>query len=242
MDIIIFKNVESIEEEIDELKKDFKFASDPEKKTDIYNQIRAKKKTLRNLKAWETWIIIVYTGFFAVIFSMIPLYAYNLTQDCFIRQLFYIGSAGGLGGVIYSILGFIKHYDKGDFNLKKKWWYFFRPITAVILGVISFFFIAGGLMTLSDTAQNVPQGICYPAKGVMFYCAVAFLAGMSNNAFVKKLDELAGTVFKNTADADEEMDTLKTNLSNSQKDLESTKKKLEETEKALKDMNPPPDN
>lgn len=201
----MFENVEMINEEIRELEKKAKDTTlPPAQHAEIEDQISSKRRSLRDLETRETWTIAAYTIFLALLFSMIPIYAHNLTQDCIIRHLIYVGSAGGLGGVIYNILGFTHHSDKGDFNLRYRWWYFFRPITGVILGVFAFLFVAGGLMSLSGITTDFFEGTCLPVKAIMFYCALAFLAGLSTNAFVKKLNDLAGTIFMNTTDAKNE--------------------------------------
>lgn len=232
----MFDSIEVIQREIDELKKEKKNNNTTHARNEeISLLITAKQEIKKKMEVREIWIIIVYTSFLAVFFSVIPIYAYNLTHDCFIRQLFYIGSSGGLGGVVYSILGFTNHFQKGDFNLRNRWWYFFRPITAVILGVFAFLFIAGGLMTLTDTTLSIPQGICYPAKGVMFYCAMAFLVGLSNNAFVKKLNDLAKTIFLNSVDAENEIN-LNVELKEKTELLDAVKKELDDNNRRLAEV------
>lgn len=202
---MMFENDETIKEEIQELEKT---ATDttlpPALHAEIEDKIHSKRRSLKDLEMREKWTIAAYTIFLALLFSAIPIYAHTFTQDCIIRQLIYVGCAGGLGGVIYNILGFTKYSDKGDFNLRYKWWYFFRPITGVILGVFAFLFVAGGLMSLSGFPNDVFEETCLPVKGIMFYCALAFLAGLSTNAFVKKLNDLAETIFMNKADAKKE--------------------------------------
>ena len=88
---------------------------------------------------------------------------------------------------------------------------------------------------MSLTDMSAPQGLCYSAKGVMFYCAVAFLAGLSNNAFVKKLNDLAKALFMNTIDTEKGLVAERTDLENKKNDLEAKRKEIEEAEKKLQE-------
>lgn len=192
-----------IQEKIDLLNEKLKDPCiSPDKHARYQSIIHQKEKEKRERENIEIWIIIVYTASCAVVFSAVPLYAFHLSENCFIRQLFYIGAAGGLGGVVYSIQGLIYHYEKDNFSLKFKWWYFFRPITSVILGIMAYLFIAGGLMTFTGMTPDYTLSSCIPSKSVMFFCAMAFLVGISNNAFVKKLKDLAKAFFLNDTDVE----------------------------------------
>jgi hypothetical protein len=220
-----FETVESVEEEIKTLEDSAGGLLTEDQKRDTQGKILERKSRRNLVAAREIWIIVMYTIFLAVLFSLIPLYAYNITQDCMIRQLFYIGSAGGLGGIVYSILGFTRHYDRGDFNYRYKWWYFFRPIIAVILGVFSYFFIAGGLLTFTSSSPEFVS-VCSVPKAVMFYCAIAFLAGLSTNAFVKKLNDLADTLFKNVDDTEKDLAEKKKELSDATSEVKNARDAL----------------
>ncbi len=122
-----------------------------------------------------------------------------------IRVLVYVGCSGGLGGIVYSILGFSKHIIQHDFDLSYRWWFFYRPLTAAIMGVFVFFFIVGGLIGLGVPLQNSSQTASFTqnysiANGftvtsIMFFCALSFLAGFSSNEFIAKLEDLAKTIF-----------------------------------------------
>lgn len=75
-----------------------------------------------------------------------------------LRALLYIGSAGGIGGLFYSITGFHVHTAKGNFNEKFIWWYVLRPFLSIILGLIVYFLLLGGLLFTTGTVPS-PENI-----------------------------------------------------------------------------------
>ncbi|MGD9130167.1 MAG: hypothetical protein PVH73_01170 [Candidatus Bathyarchaeota archaeon] len=106
-----------------------------------------------------------------------------------IRALVYIGSSGGLGGIVYCIRGFYKNIVSKEFDTIWAWWYLFRPFISIVIGIFVYFLIVGGLLSLGAAST-----IDY-SRSIMFYCAVAFLAGFAFTQFADKLDELASTLF-----------------------------------------------
>jgi len=109
--------------------------------------------------------------------------------DSLIRALIYIGCSGGIGGTIYSIRGFYQNLGDNNFKFNWVWWYIFRPIISIVIGVFVYFLIVGGLLSVSATTE-----IDY-TKGILFYCAIAFLAGFSFTQFASKLEEISSTIF-----------------------------------------------
>lgn len=116
----------------------------------------------------------------------------NPFEDSLIRSLVYIGSAGGLGGIIYCMRGFHDHKAHGDFNIDFSYWYFFRPIISTVTGVIIYFLFAGGLLTVGSDFSKADQ------SSTMFFCSVSFLAGFGFTQFYNKVDDLANTLFGTT--------------------------------------------
>ncbi|MFW6129474.1 MAG: hypothetical protein ACOC6P_04435 [Candidatus Aminicenantaceae bacterium] len=121
---------------------------------------------------------------------LVPIVVYfTHIKDPLIRSLIYIGCLGGIGGTIYCIRGFYQNLGQGNFNFAWTWWYLFRPFISVIVGIFVYFLIVGGLLSIGSANE-----INYE-KGVMLYCAIAFLAGFSFTQFADKLEELASTLF-----------------------------------------------
>lgn len=114
--------------------------------------------------------------------------------DSLIRALIYISCSGGLGGTIYSIRGFYQNLVDDKFNFNWVWWFIFRPIISIVIGVFVYFLIVGGLMSLG-AIQEVDF-----LRSVIFYCGVSFLAGFSFTQFATKLENLAETLFSKKDD------------------------------------------
>jgi hypothetical protein len=144
--------------------------------------------------------IAVYTTVLTFFFTAFAIFTYYQNYDSIIKLLIYVSCSGALGGLVYSIFGYTKYHKQKEFKPEYFWWYFFRPIIATILAAIAFFFVAGGLMTLSGIDVESLATKVYPMKTVMFYSALAFLTGYSTNSFIKKINELAGIIFEKTED------------------------------------------
>ena len=106
-----------------------------------------------------------------------------------IRTLIFVGASGGIGGTLYSIRGFYKNLGGNTFEVRWNWWYIFRPIISVVLGVFTYFLIVGGLMSISNTTDVTLS------KGIMFYCGVSFLACFSFTRFAERLDNISDILF-----------------------------------------------
>jgi len=136
-----------------------------------------------------------YTIFCAVILITFSVFnrMYLTTVDDLTQLLIYIACSGGLGSLAYSMFGYIEHLGKDDFNLNYTWWYIVRPFIGIVYGTFAFLFVAGGLMTLSGVSTDANL---FLTKTVMFYCALAFLAGYAEHSFSLQLKELAEALFK----------------------------------------------
>jgi len=130
-----------------------------------------------------------------LILIIIPVLTYfSNIKDPVIGILIYIGSSGGIGGTIYCIRGFYQNLGEGTFKFNWTWWYLFRPLMSVIVGIFVYFLIVGGLLSIGSAPE-----VNY-SRGIMFYCAIAFLAGFAFTQFADKLEELASTLFSKKKD------------------------------------------
>jgi|GEM_PF-2963099 len=153
---------------------------------------------LRRRSEEETTIIRCigyYTVFCIVILIMVAVITrvYLAPLDDLMQIMIYIACSGGLGSLAYSMFGYIYHLGKDDFNVDFAWWYIMRPFIGIIYGTFAFLFVAGGLMTLSGASTDANL---FLTKTVMFYCALAFLAGYAEHQFSLQLKELAEALFK----------------------------------------------
>ena len=117
-----------------------------------------------------------------------------LTDNAFTQLTIYIACSGALGAIAFSIFGYIEHHGKKDFDLSYLWWFIMRPYIGILYGTFAFLFVAGGLMTLSGF--NIDFNQLNSARTIMFYCALAFLAGYAEHSFSVQLKELAEAIFK----------------------------------------------
>ncbi len=132
----------------------------------------------------------IYLLSFLLVLIIMPIIVYfSNFESSLIKSLIYIGSSGGIGGTIYCIRGFYQNLGENIFNFNWTWWYIFRPLISVVIGVFIYFFIIGGLLSLGSVSE-----VNY-SKSVMFYCAISFLAGFSFTQFADKLEELSSTLF-----------------------------------------------
>lgn len=142
----------------------------------------------------------IYLLFSLVVLCVIPVIVFYMKmENSIVRTLVFVGASGGIGGAVYSIRGFYHNMGGKTFEGNWIWWYIFRPLISVVTGVFLYFLIVGGLLSISASTE-VSFG-----KGVMFYCALAFLAGFSFTRFADKIDALSDTIFsKKPATGNEE--------------------------------------
>lgn len=131
-----------------------------------------------------------YLLLFLLTLIAVPLITYfSEYNDHLIRSLIYIGSAGGLGGTVYCIRGFYQNEGEGRFSFNWTSWYIFRPFISIVTGIIVYFLLVGGLLSVGSVSEANTSG------SIMFYCSVSYLAGFSFTRFYDKVDELTSTLF-----------------------------------------------
>lgn len=128
-------------------------------------------------------------SFLLVLIILTIIVYFSNFESSLIKSLIYVGSSGGIGGTIYTIRGFYQHLGENDFKFSWVWWYIFRPIISVVVGVFLYFLILGGLMSFRSVSE-----INY-SRNILFFCAIAFLAGFSFTQFANKLEGISSTLF-----------------------------------------------
>jgi hypothetical protein len=116
------------------------------------------------------------------------------TGSLLLNMIIVTAGSGGIGGTIFCMRGFIKHLIKADFDINYTVWYLFSPFISATLGVMSFLFIFGGLMGLSETGTDVVETLG-KWNVTALYMSVAFIAGYAVDEFVTKLHDLSKTLF-----------------------------------------------
>lgn len=119
-----------------------------------------------------------------------------------IQELLVIMFAAGVGSSVTNILGFLSHASvQKDFDPAYTPWYIARPVLAMLLGLIFYFVIKGGLIVL--TAGNTTSGV--NELNLWTLSAIGALVGLfSQNAF-EKLRKLFDTLFITEADKKDKM-------------------------------------
>lgn len=114
---------------------------------------------------------------------------------------------GLIGGVMYCLRAvYLNKCVKNVWAPEWETWYYLRPITSTISGFVSFIFLKAGLLVLD--AATKPEHISYG------YLVVAFIAGYNVDNFMKKLEEVACTIWgikQSRASQEIEADTNKDN-------------------------------
>lgn len=131
------------------------------------------------LLGWLVALLVLLVG--PKIFTLPSWYIENIL----FAQCTYFGC---LGGVLYCLRGV--YLNKCVF---KRWdpdwsvWYFLRPITSSISGLISCIFLKAGLLVLE--ASSVKNETTFG------YLAIAFIAGYNVDNFMKKIESIAQTIW-----------------------------------------------
>jgi len=97
--------------------------------------------------------------------------------------------AAGVGAMVTTIAGYLEHASEvRDFEVSYVPWYFARPATGMLLGIVYYFVMKGGLFMTVGEVQSTelnPYGIA----------AVAALVGLFSKQAVEKLREVFETLF-----------------------------------------------
>ncbi len=162
---------------------------------DLEKQSEQEKLNKKNDE--ENYKVMQYVGIYLIVSLSVLIaigsivYLLHVSSPL-VKTVLYVGVSGGIGGVFYCIRGFIFHNVKNDFEAKWKWWYLYQPLTGFVFGILAYFLLVGGLLTLGSVDQ-----VDY-SKGILLYCSISFLAGFSTKKFTEKLDELASSIFSSS--------------------------------------------
>jgi hypothetical protein len=95
---------------------------------------------------------------------------------------------GIIGGLMYCLRSVYLHKCKlKDWDERWEIWYYLRPIASAISGFVSFIFLKAGLLVLDVTSDT--------SKITFGYLAIAFIAGYNVENFMRKIEEVACSVW-----------------------------------------------
>ena len=117
------------------------------------------------------------------------------TRNTDVEDLLVTAMAGAVGGSVSTLLAFLKHAsEEKNFELAYLPWYIARPLLGLLLGLITFFLVKGGLLaTLPEIAGKDFNNLGLAGLGS--------LVGMFSKNAVEKLREVFHTLFSTNADA-----------------------------------------
>lgn len=109
--------------------------------------------------------------------------------------------AAGVGSSITTILGYLSHASENkDFDPAYTPWYVARPVMGMLLGLVFYFVIKGGLFVL--TAGNTESGA--GELNLWTLSANGALVGLFSKNAIEKLRELFNTLFRTQEDTQED--------------------------------------
>jgi hypothetical protein len=136
------------------------------------------------MKRIIAYLILVMTGL-GFIYLLPELFE---LPEWYLSKVLFVNSAiiGSLGGVLYCLRAVYLNksvYKRWD----KDWyvWYYLRPLSSLLSGFISSIFLKAGLLTLDAGEGGASFG----------YLAIAFIAGYNVDNFLKKIEDVAKTVW-----------------------------------------------
>lgn len=126
-------------------------------------------------------------------------------EDSTLEDVLVTALAGAVGGSVSTILAYLAHAsEEKDFEAAYIPWYLARPLLGLLLGLISFFLIKGGLLA------TIPQ-IADKDFNNFGLAGIGSLVGMFSKNAVEKLKEVFHTVFSSRTEVEAavEKDLLK---------------------------------
>jgi hypothetical protein len=122
--------------------------------------------------------------------------------------------AGGVGSLIYEIMGYLKHAcAMKDFERAFIPWYFYRSIQGALLGLVFYFAVSGGVLFVTFNNQEPSNA----ALNTLALAAIGAMVGLFSKFAINKLYDIFKIVFNNktddkaadTSNDDKAVDTLK---------------------------------
>jgi hypothetical protein len=126
----------------------------------------------------------------------------------FLETIMLVLITGALGGCLYNFRSLVKYVSEGKFRACCCVSYYIRPFAGAVCGLIAFFLLLGGALTLNisnidanhlfDIKSNGEGVIPYwqTILGRLPYMALALLAGYASYDFMLKLNEIAEALFR----------------------------------------------
>jgi len=108
--------------------------------------------------------------------------------DDSLALLFFTIIGSVLGGAVLNIISFHKYFSiDNSFDIKHFWGFFFTPILSIIVGILIFSLVQGGLLILNGSS---PEGTL-STNSALGFTAIGSIAGYNWDVFIKKLQDMS---------------------------------------------------
>jgi hypothetical protein len=122
------------------------------------------------------------------------------TTDIVISNVLITMFAAGVGSCITTIMGFLQHASEDkNFELAYAPWYVARPVMGILLGLVFYVVVVGGLMSANIVSGGSDDTTIWTLAGV------GALVGLFSKNAIEKLREVFNTMFRTQKDMENEL-------------------------------------
>ena len=153
-------------------------------------------------------VIIYLLVALSVVFSLFAIEQVMEMPSWYVASIIFVRCTlvGVVGGILYCLRAvYINKCVRKSWDKDWEVWYYLRPITSGISGLVSCIFLKAGLLVLEAAPKT---------EAISFgYLAVAFIAGYNVDNFLKKLESIASSAWgigKSRASVDIQQDEQNT--------------------------------
>lgn len=96
--------------------------------------------------------------------------------------------SAGFGGVVYCLRAiYLNACVMKQWDVEWQPWYYIRPFVSLVMGGASYLFLKAGLLVLEGSQQS--------ASSNYGFLALAFIAGLNVDKFLKKIEEISQSIW-----------------------------------------------
>jgi hypothetical protein len=115
-------------------------------------------------------------------------------------EAFIMMFAAGIGSNVSTILAYLQHAS-GDRDFHRRWipWYVGRPLMGILLGLIFYFVLKGGLWAMTPSGQITDE------LNSLSLAAFGALVGLFSKNAIEKLREIFNSLFRTQQESNQEL-------------------------------------
>lgn len=119
--------------------------------------------------------------------AVLNLYLFHITINAEMKLIFIAATMGILGSLIYSITSFTAYVGSKIFNAHWTLWYLLRPFNGILLSIIVYMALRGGLLNWNSSSTDAVN-----QYGIAAICG---LVGLFSKQTIAKLKEIFENIF-----------------------------------------------